>query len=121
LWGESVAVQTDTDALVADTLAGFAITPIAPVAPATDPPQSVPDDQARYSTVQIDGAFGWVDGRTFRAGTEQGAAAAGRALGASAARDLLLTDLGVDEEVTVGSGTVDAFLVAPLVGNLIGQ
>lgn len=118
--GESVTTRADPDPLIADSLAGFAITPIAPVLPAVDPPQSIPDSQAGYSMEQIDQAFDLVDGKVFRPATEQGRDAVDRALG-STGRDTLLADLGIDEQITVGGRTAAAFLVAPLVGKLIGQ
>ncbi|MFF3869733.1 DUF6603 domain-containing protein [Micromonospora sp. NPDC001898] len=120
LWGESVTTRADPDPLIADSLAGFAITPIAPVLPAVDPPQSIPDSQAGYSMEQIDQAFDLVDEKVFRPATEQGRDAVDRALG-STKRDTLLADLGVDEQITVGGRTAAAFLVVPLVGKLIGQ
>jgi hypothetical protein len=121
LWGESVTPRTTGDALIGDTLAGFVITPTAPVQPAQDAPQSTTAADAQYSMVQIADAFGWQDERVFVPAAEQGRPVVGRALGASAARAALLAELGIGEKITVNSSTADAFLVAPQVGTLIGD
>jgi hypothetical protein len=119
LWGESVEPQLSGEALIKDTLSGFTITPTAPVAPPSDPPETLPAAEARFSTTRVDQAFAWQAERAFTPAPKQGTEEVARALDAAAARRALLADLGLADESTVGAQTAEAFLVAPQVGKLV--
>ncbi|TQS39952.1 DUF6603 domain-containing protein [Cryptosporangium phraense] len=122
MWGQSVRARTDGDALIADTLAGFAIAPLAPVIPAAETPEILLVADAQYGLSQVTGAFGWTAGRTFAAANRQGDAAVAAALGSTAARAALLAELGLGTDgLTSGPGTATAFPLPPQVGDLLGH
>ncbi len=120
MWGASLTPSLNGQKFITQTLAGFEIKP------AQQPPATETADIARsslqFTEQTISGAYGWQTINSFIA-SEQTDEQRRQAIKSSItssdtakARDQLLQDLGVTDEIDLAQTIADAFLVAPQVG-----